>query len=130
VTPVRDRLDSARRRVHTLLAWLAELQKRPDGAPALAAIAHRGLRDASRELSDAVSEALDDGAIAGPSLDRLPALERWRRLAVTNTARRSPLEVAAAHECTALLAALRGDTDAFDRAIAAARTLADTRAAS
>jgi len=53
MTEARERLDRAARRVHTLLGWIAELERRPTGEPVLLACAHRGLREASRELSDA-----------------------------------------------------------------------------
>ena len=47
------RVMRARRRVDTLLGMLADYERRPDGALLVSAV-QRGLRDASRELADAV----------------------------------------------------------------------------
>jgi len=136
VTTPRHQLDRARRRVHTLLGLLAEFESRPACDPVLLAAAHRGLRQASRDLSDAVYAMLNSSALAGgigPSdlvLDRLPALERWRRLAIASPGRRAPLDVAAAHELTGLKLSLAGDLAGADEAFTAALGVAETKAAS
>jgi len=136
VTTPRLELDRARRRVQTLLGLLAEFEARPACDRVLIDAAYRGLRDASRELSDAVYAALNSTAVAGSlgvadlALDRLPALERWRRLAIASTARRAPLDVAAAHELTGLKRSLVGDIAGADEAFSAALGIAETRAAS
>ena len=52
-------------------------------------------------LSYILAELYDTDGIM---FDEYPALERWRRLATLNTARRAPLDVAAAWELTAIRA--------------------------
>jgi len=78
-------------------------------------------------LADSVGAlltALNESEVCGVAHDAFPALMRWMRLATAHTARRAPLDVAAAWEARALVAELNGDIAAADDQLERARAVA------